>query len=137
VVFLVKSALSRYRVLMCKRLTILTIALLCFTAASAQAGMPTIELADVAKLRLSSISFFIVVFLLCGGAIVALWNETLVPLIDLPKITFKKALGLLLVWGLLFTLILTMISGARELMTPGAWKKKSGKLTYELTDPGK
>lgn len=32
--------------------------------------------------------------------------------------------------ALLFVLVLTMISGARELMTPGAWEKKG--LTYRL-----
>src|SRR5262245_44535701 len=31
---------------------------------------------------------------------------------------------------MLFVLVLTMISGARELMTPGAWKKEG--LTYKL-----
>jgi hypothetical protein len=35
-------------------------------------------------------------------------------------------------WGLLFLLILTMISGARELMTPGAWEKHGS--TYRLKD---
>jgi hypothetical protein len=30
----------------------------------------------------------------------------------------------------LFLLVLTMISGARELMTPGAWEKKG--FTYQL-----
>ena len=35
-------------------------------------------------------------------------------------------------WGLLFLLVLTMISGARELMTPGAWKKEG--LTYTLAE---
>jgi hypothetical protein len=38
-------------------------------------------------------------------------------------------------WGLLFLLILTMISGARELMTPGAWEKHGS--TYELKDAPK
>ncbi|MEX2173364.1 MAG: hypothetical protein WD872_03320 [Pirellulaceae bacterium] len=33
-------------------------------------------------------------------------------------------------WGLLFVIVLTMISGARELMTPGAWEKQG--LTYKL-----
>ena len=33
-------------------------------------------------------------------------------------------------WGLLFMLVLTMISGARELLTPGAWEKKGA--TYQL-----
>src|SRR5262249_15945744 len=33
-------------------------------------------------------------------------------------------------WGLLFVVVLTMISGARELMTPGAWRKQG--FTYKL-----
>src|SRR5204863_9233574 len=33
-------------------------------------------------------------------------------------------------WGLLFVIVLAMISGARELMTPGAWKRDGA--TYRL-----
>jgi hypothetical protein len=39
----------------------------------------------------------------------------------------------MVVLGLLFVLVLTMISGARELMTPGAWEKRG--LTYRLVPP--
>jgi hypothetical protein len=35
-----------------------------------------------------------------------------------------------LLWGLLFVIVLAMISGARELMTPGAWQKRGW--TYQL-----
>jgi hypothetical protein len=38
-----------------------------------------------------------------------------------------------LLWGLLFVIVLTMISGARELMTPGAWQKSG--FTFKLTTP--
>jgi hypothetical protein len=34
----------------------------------------------------------------------------------------------------LFVVVLTMISGARELMTPGAWKRDKDRLTYSLAD---
>jgi hypothetical protein len=37
------------------------------------------------------------------------------------------------VWGLLFLVVLTMISGARELLTPGAWEKVG--FTYRLAEP--
>jgi hypothetical protein len=40
--------------------------------------------------------------------------------------------GIVLLWGLLFVIVLTMISGARELMTPGAWRKQGA--TYKLAD---
>jgi hypothetical protein len=42
-------------------------------------------------------------------------------------------LSLVILWGLLFVVVLTMISGARELMTPGAWRKQGW--TYRLTEP--
>src|SRR5262249_34834561 len=50
----------------------------------------------------------------------------------LPRLGYGKALGVVTLWGLLFVLILTMISGARELMTPGAWKKVG--YTYRLAE---
>ena len=37
-------------------------------------------------------------------------------------------------WGLAFILVLTMISGARELMTPGAWERSGA--TYKLAGSG-
>ena len=40
---------------------------------------------------------------------------------------------MIVLWCLLFVLVLTMISGARELMTPGAWEKKG--LPYKLAQP--
>src|SRR5262249_13681773 len=43
---------------------------------------------------------------------------------------YFRAVGLVTLWGLLFVLVLTMISGARELMTPGAWEP--GGVTYRL-----
>jgi hypothetical protein len=49
----------------------------------------------------------------------------------MPRLTFLKSLGVVLLWGLLFIIVLTMISGARELMTPGAWIKQG--FTYRLT----
>jgi hypothetical protein len=51
----------------------------------------------------------------------------------LPRLSYSEALGMIVLWGLLFLLVLTMISGARELMTPGAWEKKG--LTYRLVPP--
>ncbi len=42
---------------------------------------------------------------------------------------------MVVLWGLLFTVVLAMISGARELMTPGAWEKQGA--TYRLKEGGK
>ena len=42
----------------------------------------------------------------------------------MPRLDYRRALGLVFVTGLLFYVVLTMISGARELLTPGAWEKQ-------------
>ena len=81
---------------------------------------------------LQTISFFLVVFLVCSW--VVRWHLELgpkrFPLASVPH--FSPSGWLVALWGLLFLLILTMISGARELMTPGAWKKEG--FTYKLKD---
>jgi hypothetical protein len=96
------------------------------------AGMPSILLSDAAKVRLDTLSFFLVAFLLCALAIQRLWNWLRADFTRLPHLSYPKAVGLTTLWGLLFVLVLTMISGARELLTPGAWKK-DGNL-YKLDD---
>lgn len=96
------------------------------------AGMPSIHLTDIAKLRLENISFFLAGFLVSALFIKLLWNYLARDWAFLPRLTYGKALGLAALWGLLFVLVLTMISGARELMTPGAWEKKD--VTYQLAD---
>jgi hypothetical protein len=98
--------------------------------ALALAGMPSVRLTDIAKFRLESISFFLVGFLLCAGMIQRLWNWLRKDFTFLPRLSYPKAVGVITLWGLLFVLVLTMISGARELMTPGAWEKNG--LTYRL-----
>jgi hypothetical protein len=113
-------------------------------AATAEAGMGAITLEEIpryltlsklAKLRLDAISFFLVALLASGGAIQLIWNSLAKDFPKLPRISFLRSLGLIALWGLLFLLVLTMISGARELMTPGAWRKNG--LTYELVEPEK
>ncbi|HVA50319.1 MAG TPA: hypothetical protein VNH11_28450 [Pirellulales bacterium] len=96
----------------------------------ALAGMPGLTFTDIASLRLEAISFFLVGFLVCAWFIQLLWNGVLRELARLPRLTYAKSVGLTLIWGLMFLLVLTMISGARELMTPGAWQKNG--LTYKL-----
>jgi hypothetical protein len=110
----------------------LSLGLLFANAAPAFAGMPSVTLTDAASMRLQSISFFLVVFLLSALIIRAIWNAFAADFPRLPRLSYLKSLGLVGLWGLLFLLVLTMISGARELMTPGAWKKDG--LTYTLGD---
>ena len=102
--------------------------------APAAAGMPSVTLTDAASLRLQTLSFFLVVFLGSALAVRWAWNALRGDFPRLPRLSYPKALGLVGLWGVLFLLVLTMIAGARELMTPGAWKKDG--LTYTL-DNGK
>lgn len=98
--------------------------------AVAQAGMPAIMLSDAARLRVQTISFFLLGFLLSAWGLQAIWNRLGRDFPRLPRVGYLTALGATTLWGLLFILVLTMISGARELMTPGAWEKAG--YTYRL-----
>jgi hypothetical protein len=91
-------------------------------------------LTDVARARLQTISFFIVVLLACALLVKLLWNWLRKDFPALPRLTYRKAVGVTGLWGLLFIIVLAMISGARELMTPGAWEKKP-EGGYRLRDP--
>jgi len=92
--------------------------------AQAQAGMTVVTLTDLARLRLESLSFFLVAFVLIALAVKGLWNHLAKALPNLPSLNFSRALALVFLSGLLFYVVLTMISGARELLTPGAWEKQ-------------
>src|SRR5438309_1420396 len=98
----------------------------------AYAGMPSLTLTDVGRMRAQTISFFLFGFLLSAWLIQRLWNYLRKDFTILPRLTYGKAVGMVSLWGLLFVLVLTMISGARELMTPGAWKKSG--FTYKLAE---
>lgn len=112
-----------------------------------KAGMPSVTLADIpraarevsrtgltdlARQRLEVISFFLLAMLGCAWVVQRVWNSLRKDFPVLPRISFSRAFGGLVLWGLLFIIILTMISGARELMTPGAWEKHG--LTYRLAN---
>ncbi|HEY7427942.1 MAG TPA: hypothetical protein VH682_27160 [Gemmataceae bacterium] len=99
----------------------------------AHAGMPSVTLTDVARMRVRTISFFLVGLLLSAWCVQLLWNYLRRDFSSLPRLSYGKALGVVALWGLLFMLVLTMISGARELLTPGAWEKQG--LTYRLSRP--
>lgn len=97
------------------------------------AGMPSIGLSELGRLRLESISFFLLGLVVAAGVVRGLWNSLQRDFPRLPRLTFGKALTVVVLWGLLFVVVLTMISGARELMTPGAWQKQGW--TYRLAGP--
>lgn len=94
--------------------------------------MTVFTLSEVAEARLEVISFFTVGYLLLAWAVKGLWNILTKTFESLPKLTYRAALSLMLVSGLLMYVILTMISGARELMTPGAWERQG--IGYQLRD---
>lgn len=96
----------------------------------AMAGMPSVTFSDLAGARFQVVSFFLLVLLLCAWAVQKIWNGLAADVPRLPRLTFGKSLGVISLWGLLFVLVLTMVSGARELMTPGAWVKQGW--TYRL-----
>lgn len=109
--------------------------LLLAAASTAEAGMPSFTLTDIARARFDSISFFLVLLLLLAWLVKGLWNYLAKDFQRLPKMSYGKALAAVTLWGLVFLLVLSMISGARELMTPGAWEKTG--LTYKLKDGAK
>jgi len=113
---------------------LLTIAVWLGCPRPAFAGMPFLLLSDLARMRLQVISFFLLVLLLSAKLVQRIWNALCKDFPRIPRLTYGKSLGLITLWGLLFLLVLTMISGARELMTPGAWKKQG--FTYTLAGGG-
>lgn len=100
------------------------------------AGMPDVRLWEQTYLsvtgrqRLEVVSFFAVVYFVLGGVVQSVWNAFRKDFPKLPRLSYLRALGVLLIWSMLFLTVLTMISGARELMTPGAWNKSGS--TYQL-----
>jgi hypothetical protein len=96
------------------------------------AGMPQPVLTDIASARLQTISFFLLLIALSAGVVMWVWNAFRKDFPRLPRMSYWRSLGAVAVWGAAFMLVLTMISGARELMTPGAWERTG--VTYKLVD---
>lgn len=79
---------------------------------------------------LQAISFFLAIVLVSAWIVQGLWRLLRQDLTWLPVLNYRRSLGLVVLWGLLFIVVLTMIAGARELMTPGAWRTQGW--TYKL-----
>lgn len=94
------------------------------------AGMPSIGLSEFAATRFEIISMFLVGIFASAFVIQGVWNGLRTEFGSLPQLSYRRALAIVFLWGLLFVIVLTMVSGARELMTPGAWIKKGN--TYSL-----
>lgn len=108
------------------RLTLSVLGGLIGTAGIAEAGMPSVQytISESSKMHLENLSFFLGGFFLAAHGIMGLWNYLAQDFKILPRLSYGKALALVTLGVLLFILVLTMISGARELMMPGAWEKK-------------
>ncbi len=89
----------------------------------AYAGMPSLTLTDFARLRLSTLSFFLLIYFIASIAIFGLWHFLRQEFSTLPQLSFQKSLAFVFLWGIAFYLVLLMIAGTRELMTPKAWEK--------------
>jgi len=114
------------------------VGILCLLTATAplpaRAGMTVYDLTDVARLRLEDISFFTVLLLVSALGIRLLWNYLAKDFPRLPRLSFLKALSLTGLLSLLMALILIMISGAREILTPGTWYRQGSH--YRPNDVG-
>lgn len=118
---------------MAARRQAVAVALVLGAPGAAWAGMPAFTLSDVATLRVQTLSFFLVGLLGSAALVQLVWNSLRKDFPRLPRLSYGKAVGVVVLWGLLFVVVLTMISGARELMTPGAWEKHGA--TYRLVQP--
>lgn len=102
---------------------------------TAHAGMTMPAFSDIAQARLQVLSFFLIGYLLLALIYQWVWNSMGREFPKLPRIRYRGALGTLAVCGLFIYVVLTMISGARELMTPGAWVRSG--VGYKLREPEK
>lgn len=102
---------------------------------SALAGMTMPGFTDIAQARFQVLSFFLILYLALALIYHRIWNGLAKDFPRLPPIRYRGALGVLAVCGLFIYVVLTMISGARELMTPGAWARSG--VFYSIRDPEK
>lgn len=98
-----------------------------------QAGMTSYGVDSVAGFRLQALSFFLILLLVLSWGLKRLWNGLRAAFPSWPVLTFRWAFGLLLLFGLLIHVVLTMIAGARELMTPAAWEKEGPRYRLRVT----
>src|SRR5947209_3675384 len=91
--------------------TLVGLGLLLLAPTPAHAGMPTFLLTDMARMRIQTISFFLLGLLLSSALIQWIWNSLRKDFTVLPRLSYAKALCVVTMWGLLFVLVLTMIAG--------------------------
>lgn len=108
-----------------KRIPLCLVSCIWLSAVSrVSAGMTVVTLTDVARARIDALSFFLFTYLVVSWLVKIIWNQLAKSFVSLPRLRYLQALGVVFTTGLLFYVVLTMISGARELLTPGAWEKQ-------------
>ncbi|AGC46816.1 hypothetical protein MYSTI_05539 [Myxococcus stipitatus DSM 14675] len=107
------------------------VAVVLLLPAVAVAGMPHFSLTELASERLEAISFFLALYALVSVGVWGLWRRLRRDVTRLPALSFGSALAMVFLLGLALQLVLSMIAGGRELMTPGAWEKSG--VTHRLT----
>ncbi|MDA0811176.1 MAG: hypothetical protein O3C21_02125 [Verrucomicrobia bacterium] len=100
------------------------------TSGLAFAGMTSYSLNDVYRLRFQELSFFLLLLGACASGFRWLWNGAVKELALVPHLKWRQAFCLSLLLGVVMLLVLTMISGIREVLTPGAWKRQGS--SYRL-----
>ncbi len=98
-----------------------------------RAGMPSFSLTEVAEARLDAISFFLLAFALSALLLRWAWNVLAREFAWMPRLRYLQAVAVLVVSGLFVHVALSLIAGARELMTPGAWMRTGA--THRLATP--
>jgi len=98
--------------------------------------MPFLTLTDMASTRFEALGFFVGLFFVLAGVVRGLWAVARRDLPGLPSPTYRASLAFVFAVALLLQVVLTMISGARELMTPGAWEKRGATYTQKSEGEG-
>jgi len=107
----------------CARASVGVAALLLLAASPVQAGMPSPVLTETGVVHFGGLAFFLIVLLVLALLLRWVWNALAADFPALPRLSYGKALAAVLLIGLLLGVVLTMIAGARELLTPGAWQR--------------
>jgi hypothetical protein len=115
------------------KVTAALVFLILSAASECYAGMTVYTLRDVYRLRFQSLSFFLFLLFACAFLFQITWNYAAKGFRSIPRLNYWRALSLSFLLGLAMLLILTMISGIREVLTPGAWRKQGA--SYRLNDP--
>ncbi len=115
--------------------TLLIAALWLVAVGQASAGMTVVTLTDIARSRIDALSFFLFAYLMISWGVKGIWNQLAKSFVALPRLKYLQALGVVFMTGLMFYVVLTMISGARELLTPGVWEKQGTGYRLRENDP--